>query len=77
MHAYNIDPDVVSLATVKRAIEVELEHRDIIGNNPELALRIALAHLKESPRYYASLAKLERSEERYWAGRVKPSIFLT
>ena len=73
---YGVDTSVVSIATLKKAIEVEMEHRNLIGDSPENALVIALAHLQESPRYYKMLARLERKEEKYWASREKPSIFL-
>lgn len=72
---YGIDTSVVSLATLKKGIDTEMEHRDLIGTDPEKALKIALAHLRETPRYYKQLALLERREERYWKDKVKPSIF--
>jgi hypothetical protein len=73
---YGVDTKIVSLATLKRAIETELEHRALIGHDPEKALVIALAHLQESPRYYQLLSRMERKEERYWSSRDKPSIFI-
>jgi hypothetical protein len=40
----------------RRGIEVELEHT----RDRDLARCIAAAHLKESPRYYTELTKMER-----------------
>jgi len=59
----------------RRGLEVELEHgaRDPETNvtNDDLALtgKIAWAHLKEFPDYYARLDKLEAEADAYWASR--------
>lgn len=73
---YKIDTSVLPEEIVKYAIETELEHKDLIGNSPENALLIAIAHFKESPRYYNKLYTLEKTEEKYWKKHAKPSIFL-
>jgi hypothetical protein len=36
-------------------IQVEREHRDVIGCDPVKAARIAVAHLRERPDYYRRL----------------------
>lgn len=72
---YNINTDVIPATAIKHAIEVELEHKALIGHSVEKALIIALAHLKETPRYYQKLSQLEKAEERYWSKHVKPNIF--
>lgn len=73
---YGVDTNVVSLTTLKKAIETELEHKNLIGDSAEKALIIALAHLRETPRYYQLLSRMEKKEEQYWKSREKPSIFI-
>lgn len=51
----------ISAATWKRAVRVEREHT----KDAETARCIAAAHLEESPRYYAELAKMERRLSRH------------
>lgn len=59
-------------------LQVELEHgrRDpatnVTDNHPLLTGKIALAHLKEFPDYYARLTVMEREAEAYWAGNRVP-----
>jgi len=48
-------------ADLERGIAVEREHDDVTHGDPELVKKIALAHLRERPDYYALLAKLEAS----------------
>ena len=43
---------------LKKGIEVEKEHTD----NPKIALKIALDHLDEDPKYYTKLATLGLEE---------------
>lgn len=46
-----------------QGINVETEHRDIIGNNLEKTAKIAAAHLQEVPNYYTLLKKyVEKSK---------------
>lgn len=44
---------------IKMGIEVEMEHT----NDPKIALKIALDHLKEDPHYYTKLIKAGLEEE--------------
>jgi rubrerythrin len=46
-----IDKD--KLSQIKKGIEVEMEHTD----DPKIALKIALDHIKEDPKYYDKLIK--------------------
>jgi hypothetical protein len=46
-----IDKD--KLSQIKKGIEVEMEHT----NDPKVALKIALDHIKEDPKYYDKLTK--------------------
>jgi hypothetical protein len=46
-----IDKD--KLSQIKKGIEVEMEHT----NDPKIALKIALDHIKEDPKYYDKLTK--------------------
>jgi hypothetical protein len=41
---------------LEMGIKVEMEHTD----NPEIAKKIAIDHLKESPVYYSYLKKMEK-----------------
>jgi hypothetical protein len=40
-------------------MEVEKEHKDVIGNDKKKRAMIVRAHLKENPKYYTLLKKLE------------------
>ncbi len=69
---YSINPAVISKATMRKAINVELEHgsrfgaqTNVIHDDPELALKIALAHMIElGPGYYKALAQMEKRLRR-------------
>jgi hypothetical protein len=73
--ALGIDWAKVDLEQFRRGLEVELEHgaRDPETNvtNDDLTLtsKIAWAHLKEFPDYYARLDKMEAEADEYWATR--------
>ena len=75
-----IDWAKVDLEQFRRGLEVELEHgaRDPETNvtNDDLTLtgKIAWAHLKEFPDYYARLDKLEAEADAYWASRRLSSV---
>ena len=45
--------DKALLQQIKKGIEVEMEHTD----DPKMALKIAMDHIKEDPKYYDKLAK--------------------
>ena len=53
-----IDKD--KLSQIKKGIEVEMEHTD----DPKVALKIALDHIKEDPKYYDKLVKAGLEEEK-------------
>jgi len=53
-----IDKD--KLSQIKKGIEVEMEHTD----DPKIALKIAMDHIKEDPKYYDKLAKAGLEEEK-------------
>ncbi len=71
--ALGVDWGVVSPETFRYALGVELEHRDVTHGDLATTGRIALAHLREAPDYYARLAPMEAAMEAYWAHRPKPS----
>jgi hypothetical protein len=49
---------LVPLRTLRAGMNVEREHRDIGAcRSPTMAARIALAHLRERPDYYARLKR--------------------
>lgn len=74
---YHINEAVVPVNILKKAVDIEFEHKDIIGNDPNKAFHIAMAHLREYPDYYVRLIKMEAEAEKYWTGKVKPDIYST
>jgi DNA-directed RNA polymerase subunit RPC12/RpoP len=52
--------DKDKLSQIKKGIEVEMEHTD----DPKIALKIAMDHIKENPNYYDKLAKAGLEEEK-------------
>jgi hypothetical protein len=75
MNKNNINSKVVSPSTFKKALNIELEHRNVTYGSPYKTAKIALAHLKEDPKYYKKLIKQEKGAERYYKTHIKPSIF--
>lgn len=47
----------------KKGLDVELEHKDVTNGDIILTAKIALAHLKEDPKYYDKLAQVESKKE--------------
>jgi 3-methyladenine DNA glycosylase AlkC len=45
---------------IKLGLKIEKEHDDITKGDPEMIMKIIMAHLKENPRYYTELAKMEK-----------------
>jgi len=41
-------------------MNVEKEHEDITHGDPKLIEKIVMVHLKENPRYYSELKKIEK-----------------
>lgn len=72
---YNINLNVISPELLTHAIKEEYEHKDIIGKDPEKALRIALAHLEEFPDYYNRLAVMVNEADAYWSKHKRPNIY--
>ena len=72
---FNINFDVIHFEEWKTGLNIELEHSNITKNNLKLTAKIAIAHLKEDPRYYKYLKKQEDKREAYWKKHTKPSIF--
>lgn len=70
-----INTDNYDLRYLQYAASVELEHRDVIGNHPETAMRIALDHLEEFPTYYIALKQMESRLDRQWKLKPKPALF--
>lgn len=80
---YKINLDIINIDEWHYGLNVELEHGSKLGkltnitcNNLDMTCKIALVHLKESPRYYRFLKKLEDKEDKYWENKKKPNIFL-
>lgn len=55
----SLDPSIIDPKQLKRGIEVEKEHTD----DPVVARKIAIDHLKEDPKYYTKLATLKLEEQ--------------
>jgi hypothetical protein len=77
-----INQSVVTPERLAQGMTVEREHgrlwnqfTDVGGDSDEVAAKIALAHMAETPDYYDRLAQMEREFEAAWEGRKKPSIF--
>lgn len=56
-----VDWKEVDLDEFANGMFVEEEHRDITHGDPEMTAKIVLAHLKEDPRYYTKLEKIEKA----------------
>ena len=71
--ALGLDWNAFDPEQFRRGLEVELEHgaRDpetnVTGDDLMLTGKIAWAHLKEFPDYYARLDKMEAEADAYWA----------
>ena len=82
MRKFNINPKVIKPREFKKAMEIELEHgsqiplTNVTGDNLELTAKIALAHIIEYVDYYKRLIRMEKQAEKFWEGKIKPSIFL-
>jgi len=68
-----IDFKKIPFSEFKTGMSVELEHKDITKGDPVKTAKIALAHLKESPKYYEKLSKMEKtfSKKRIAKNRAK------
>jgi hypothetical protein len=73
--AIGVDWSFIPLDEFRRGLSVELEHgahdaqTDVTGDDLMVTGKIALAHLKEFPDYYARLEKMEAEAEDYWSRR--------
>jgi hypothetical protein len=72
---YHVNP-MFSVQYMKHAMEVESEHTDTVGDNPEMFIRIAIDHMREFPDYYYELKKMETKLEKKWAGKDKPKVII-
>lgn len=67
--------DLLSLDEFTMGINVEFEHgtrypeTNVTNDDPVITGKIAWAHLKEFPDYYARLEKMESEAEEYWKER--------
>jgi Protein of unknown function (DUF5661) len=71
--AIGVDWSRFDLEQFRAGMDVEFEHgahdpqTDVTGDDPIITGKIALAHMKEFPDYYARLERMEREAEREWA----------
>lgn len=80
---YNINLNVIDIDDWHYGLNVELEHgtqfgkiTNVTNDNIDITTSIVISHFLESPRYYKFLKKLEEREDKYWANKKKPSIFI-
>jgi hypothetical protein len=79
---FGVNLDVIDLDTIKKGINVELEHgkqhvkTNITNDSIMTSIKIACAHLEEFPNYYSELEKMEEKLTKQWKGKRKPNIFL-
>ena len=70
-----VDWDRFDLEQFRAGMDVEYEHgshdpqTDVTGDDPVITGKIALAHMKEFPDYYARLERMEQEAESDWADR--------
>jgi hypothetical protein len=72
---FNINFKIVNLKEWHSGLNIELEHKDVTKSNLIKTAKIAIAHLKEDPKYYFYLKKLEEKRKKHWNKKV-PNIFL-
>jgi hypothetical protein len=48
------------MSEYSKGMEVEKEHKDLTGNSLKKRAMIVNAHLREDPKYYTLLAKMEK-----------------
>jgi len=56
-----VDFRKVSLKEFTMGMNVEQEHSDVLGEDPEVFARVSLDHLKEHSDYYTRLRVMEKS----------------
>lgn len=67
-----VDWSRFDLEQFRRGMDVEFEHgshdpqTDVTHDDPIVTGKIALAHMKEFPDYYARLERMEAEAEREW-----------
>lgn len=68
-----VDWKRIPLEEFRKGLRVELEHgahdpqTNVTNDDLMVTGKIALAHLKEFPDYYARLATMEKEADAYWA----------
>ena len=76
--ALNVDWDKIDVEQFRRGMDVEFEHgahdpqTDVTHDDLLLTGKIALAHLKEFPDYYARLARMEEEAKSTARERALP-----
>jgi hypothetical protein len=70
-----VDWSRFELEQFRHGMDVEYEHgsqdpqTDVTGDDPIVTGKIALAHMKEFPDYYARLERMEEEAARDWASK--------
>ena len=70
-----VDWSRFDLEQFRQGMDVEFEHgshdpqTDVTHDDPIVTGKIALAHMKEFPDYYARLERMEAEAEDYWSTR--------
>ena len=69
LQAENPDLANVDIEQLRIGLQTEQEHADVTGGDPAITAKIAAAHLKEIPDYYARLTAMEaEAQEEVTAG---------
>jgi len=69
MNKHNINPNIVDPKWFLYGLNAEMEHKNIIHNDPDILIKIVIAHLEEYPDYYQRLSKLEEEAKKYWKNK--------
>ena len=73
--AIGVDWSRFDLEQFRAGMDVEYEHgshdpqTDVIGDDPIVTGKIALAHMKEFPDYYVRLERMEEQAKAEWSSR--------
>jgi hypothetical protein len=81
---YNINLNIIDINFFHYGLNVEREHGslfklpivNITNDDPDMTVKIVIAHIFEDPHYYQRLKKMENDAEKYWSSRKKPNIFI-
>lgn len=62
---HHIDLSKFDTSQIEKGMKVEMEHKNVTSGNKGETLKIVIAHLKEDPKYYDKLDKIENLDETH------------